>query len=204
MIMDHWFPTTIYGEFLPNAPELNKHLLKHIKQWRQKDKKGVIKTNRKGWHSETDMHLKQEYEPLAKEILRAHGEVCKQEHYTHPTFIGNMWANINYPGSSNVAHIHSNAHWSGVYYIQVPDHSGTLQLEDPRAASNMFMPKQEKDLPPRLWRLVHYQPKPGRLIFFPAYLLHAVTENLSKLKGPKGWRVSVSFNLVQETIGAKP
>ena len=69
MIIDHWFPTTIYGELLPNATELNKHLLKHIKQWRQKDKKGVSKTNRKGWHSETDMHLKQEYEPLTKEIL---------------------------------------------------------------------------------------------------------------------------------------
>ena len=150
------------------------------------------------------MHLKKEYEPLVKEIVRMQAKVCKSELYTQPVFIGNMWANINYPGSSNVAHIHSNAHWSGVYYIHVPEHSGTLQLEDPRGASNMFAPRQQKDLPPRLWRLVHYQPKPGRLIFFPAYLLHAVTENLSKLKGPKGWRVSVSFNLIQETIGAKP
>ena len=203
MKANYWFPTTVYSEVLPNATELNKYLLKQIKQWKQKDKKGIEKTNRNGWHSQTDMHKRKEYEPLVKEILRAHHEVCRQEYYTHPTIIGNMWTNINYPGSSNVAHIHSNSHWSGVYYIKTPKNSGTLALEDPRGESNMFAPRQKQDLPTRLWRLIHYKPEEGRLLFFPSYILHAVTENLSKLKGTKGWRISVSFNLIQETLGNK-
>ena len=35
--------------------------------------------------------------------------------------LGNMWANINYPGSYNKQHIHPNSQWSGVYYVKVPE-----------------------------------------------------------------------------------
>jgi len=203
MKVQFWFPTPIYVSELSNASELNKYLLKHILQWKKQDK-GLKKTNIKGWHSETNMHVKKEYEPLVKEINRMQVEINKNECYTRPTFIGNMWANINYPGSSNVAHIHSNAHWSGVYYIQAPKQSGVLQIEDPRQSANMFTALQlpTPQLPRRLWKLIHFNPVAGKLLMFPAYLVHAVSENLSKLKGPKGWRFSVSFNLVQETIEA--
>ena len=55
--------------------------------------------------------------------------------------LGNMWANINYPGSYNKQHIHPNSQWSGVYYVKVPKNSGSLFLEDPRPGPNIILPR---------------------------------------------------------------
>ena len=43
--------------------------------------------------------------------------------------LGNMWANINYPGSYNKQHMHPNSQWSGVYYVKVPKNSGSYLLK---------------------------------------------------------------------------
>ena len=42
-----------------------------------------------------------------------------------------------------------------------------------------------------------YQPLDGRLIVFPAWLVHAVHPNLSEEEGEAGERISVSFNFYQ-------
>ena len=96
---DLWFPTPVYWSQVDNYQELNKYLFKHIKAWHKKDK-GVSKTNRGGWHSTVDMHKKKEYEPLVKELICMATGVHREEGYTEPLILGNMWANINYPGSS--------------------------------------------------------------------------------------------------------
>jgi len=198
MKLQLWFPTAIYIDKLPNAPELNKDLIKHIKQWHKKDK-GLSKTNRGGWHSTVNMHEKKEYKPLVKELECMATGVCREEGYTAPLMLGNMWANINYPGCFNKDHIHPNSHWSGVYFIKVPKNSGSLHLEDPRPGANMMLAKQlpVKKIPERLWKSINYEPIEGKLIMFPAYLNHCVNVNESKLKGEKGWRISVSFNFIQ-------
>ena len=54
MIKEEFFPTTVYGFDVPNAPQLNVQLEKDILEWSKQDK-GVQKTNVKGWHSKTDM-----------------------------------------------------------------------------------------------------------------------------------------------------
>jgi len=41
----------------------------------------------------------------------------------------------------------------------------------------------------------------GRLIMFPAWVGHAVQPNLASETGPKGDRISVSFNLYQRRRG---
>ena len=97
MNLDLFFPTPVYWYDVPNADKLNKHLIKHIERWAKKDK-GIQKTNRGGWHSSVEMHIKKEYEPLVKEISKMQKQVCVEEAYTAPTFLGNMWANINYQG----------------------------------------------------------------------------------------------------------
>ena len=56
--------------------------------------------------------------------------------------LGNMWANINYPGSYNKQHIHPNSQWSGVYYVKVPKNSGRLFVEDPRPGPNIMLPRR--------------------------------------------------------------
>ena len=106
-------------------------------------------------------------------------------------------ANINYPGSYNKTHIHPNSTWSGAYYVKVPEDSGCIWVEDPRAGPNLLMPRRLEGLPRQLWRVVKYPPVEGQCIMFPAWLPHGVESNQTKEKGEKGWRVSVSFNFIQ-------
>ena len=49
-----------------------------ILQWSQQDK-GVSKTNAGGWHSTTDMNLKEEYNVLTKELFAMQDEIYKKE-----------------------------------------------------------------------------------------------------------------------------
>ena len=187
------FPTPIWQKDFPNSKKLNKHLFKHIKAWSKTDK-SMEKTNAGGgWHSPTNMGDKKEYKPLLKELFIMAQELFKDYGLEPECALGNMWANINPPGGMNRAHQHPNSLWSGVYYVKALPNSGHLKVEDPRAAASMSRPRQkEGPTPSRLWRETHFDPKPGRLIMFPAWLTHCVDPNNSN-----DIRISISFNFMQ-------
>ena len=192
MITEYHFPTSVYIKDLPNAVELNRYLEKKIVQWSRQDK-GVSKTNAGGWHSKTDMNLKEEYNVLTKELFAMQDEIYKKEYLTMKPVCGNMWANINGPGNFNRPHLHPNALFSGVYWIKAPEKSGNLMVYDPRPGAHTIMPnRKEGKLPSQLWREVHYKPIAGRCIMFPAWLWHEVRSNESN-----DTRISVSFNFLQ-------
>ena len=191
MIKEYYFPTIIYVKDLPNANELNSYLQKHIIEWSNQDK-GVEKTNVNGWHSQTDMNHKKEYEPLIKELFTMQNEIIQEERLNMEPKLGNMWANINPPGGYNQSHLHPNSLFSGAYYIKTPPNSGRLQLMDPRPGVQQCMPPRKKvKLPRELWRETYYDPVPGRIIMFPAWMWHKVGINKSN-----DTRISVSFNFI--------
>ena len=192
MIIEYHFPTIIYIKDIPNALQLNQYLEQKIIQWSQQDK-GEQKTNAGGWHSKTDMNKKQEYNVLTKELIDMQFEIYKKELLDFKPVLGNMWANINYPGCFNRPHLHPNSLFSGVYWIKTPPNSGNLMLYDPRPGTHTTLPnRKEGKLPPQLWREVHYEPVAGRIIMFPAWLWHEVKPNESN-----DTRISVSFNFLQ-------
>ena len=192
MIRELHFPTPIYI-FDHSDPSLNVQLEKDIMNWMKEDK-GVTRTNVKGWHSPTDMADRPEYKRLVDALYEAQYKIFAEEHYESEPFLGNMWANINPPGGMNRAHQHPNSLWSGVYYVKAPQNSGHLKVDDPRASASMIRPKQKSgQLPPRLFRETHYEPKAGRCIMFPAWLTHCVDPNESN-----DIRISVSFNFLQK------
>ena len=192
MITEYHFPTQIYIKDIPNAISLNQYLEQKILQWSQQDK-GVSKTNAGGWHSTTDMNTKEEYNDLTRELFAMQDEIFAKEKLTLKPVLGNMWANINYPGNFNRPHIHPNALFSGVYWVKAPVQSGNFIVYDPRPGVQMSMPnRKEGKLPSELWREVHYEPKAGTAIMFPAWLWHEVKPNESN-----DTRISVSFNFLQ-------
>ena len=192
MITEYHFPTMIYIKDFSDPEKLNKYLEPKIIQWSQQDK-GELKTNAGGWHSTTDMNHKREYDPLTNELFVMQSEIYKKEKLTMKPVLGNMWANINYPGCFNRPHLHPNALFSGVYWIKAPEKSGNLMLYDPRPGVQMTMPsRKEGKLPHELWREVHYKPKAGTVVMFPAWLWHEVKPNESN-----DIRISVSFNFLQ-------
>ena len=192
MFRELYFPTPIYIADIKH-PTLNQELERDIISWSNRDK-GMIRTNIKGWHSDTNMNELPEYAKLVDMLYSAQRTIYDQEYYESEPFLGNMWANINPPGGSNRAHIHPNSLWSGVYYVKAPQNSGQLKIEDPRSVALMTRPKQ-KDVPKpdRLLREHHYEPKTGRLIMFPSWLNHCVDPNNSN-----DIRISVSFNFMQK------
>ena len=193
MNIEYHFPTPVYIQEVPNAVELNNHLEKNILQWQKEDPKGVNKTNVNGWHSQTDMNKKEEYNPLTKELFKMQEEIFKKEFLTQKPALGNMWANINYKGGFNRPHLHPNSLFSGVYWVKTPENSGNLMLYEPRPGAQCTMPnRKEGKLPPELWREVHYKPKAGTVVMFPAWLWHEVRPNQSQ-----DIRISVSFNFLQ-------
>jgi len=192
MITEYHFPTPVYIQEVSNAVELNQYLEQKILQWSQQDK-GVSKTNAGGWHSTTDMNRKEEYNVLTKELFNMQEEIFKKELLAQKPVLGNMWANINYPGNFNRPHLHPNSLFSGVYWVKAPEKSGNLMLYEPRPGVHTTMPsRKEGKLPPELWREVHYTPRAGTIVMFPAWLWHEVRTNQSN-----DIRISVSFNFLQ-------
>ena len=193
MIKEEFFPTIVYGFDLPMATHLNQQLERDIIAWSKQDK-GIEKTNYKGWHSQTDMQTKPEYKPLVDQLFLAMRHVWEDQHLDREPVLGNMWANINPPGGSNQSHVHPNSLFSGAYYIKSNLKSGRLKLHDPRPGVQLNLPVRTKtEIPKYLWRDVNLDPVPGRILIFPAWVLHAVEPNESN-----DIRISVSFNFIQE------
>jgi uncharacterized protein (TIGR02466 family) len=120
-------------------------------------------------------------------------EIFIKEHLTQKPVLGNMWANVNYPGGYNRPHLHPNSLFSGVYWIKTPVKSGHLMLYEPRGGAQVVMPnRKEGPLPSQLWREIQYEPVAGRIIMFPSWLWHEVKPNESN-----DTRISVSFNFLQ-------
>ena len=189
MIKEQFFPTTVYGKDIKLN---NQELEHHIVNWSKQDQ-GVKKTNMNGWHSTTEMHLRPEYQQLVQELYKMQEEIYQEEWLDRQPKLGNMWANINYPGGYNRPHVHPNSLFSGVYYVKAPKDSGNLVCNEPRAGAQLNMPARKPGKPPKeLWREVHLEPKEGRIIMFPFYLWHNVEPNLSN-----DIRISVSFNFIQ-------
>ena len=90
MIAEHLFPTLLYIKDLPNAVELNHYLEQQVIKWSQQDK-GVAKTNAGGWHSETDMNKKEEYNVLTQELFKMQEEIFTKERLSDKSVLGNMW-----------------------------------------------------------------------------------------------------------------
>ena len=189
MIIEKFFPTFIYGK---DVQLDNNKLAQDIINWSNQDS-GVKKTNYKGWHSTTDMHTKPEYQQLITELMRMQKEIYDNENLARKPILGNMWANINPPGSMNMPHVHPNALFSGVYYVKSQPNCGRLKIIDSRPGVQYNMPVRKPGNPGKdMWRDVNIEPVTGRIIMFPAWLWHGVEENKSN-----DIRISVSFNFIQ-------
>ena len=194
MIRELYFPTPVYILDI-NDMSINKQLEKDILNWYYEDK-GIRRTNINGWHSKTTMHEMPEYKRLTNALYEAQKKIYIEEDLDSEPFLGNMWANVNPKGGMNRAHVHPNSLWSGVYYVKANKNSGHLKIDDPRSIALMSRPRlKEKQHPMRLWRESSFEPKAGRLIMFPAWLVHCVDPNMSD-----ELRISVSFNFMQKCM----
>jgi uncharacterized protein (TIGR02466 family) len=199
-----YFPTLIFQIDLPHPEELNARLLASIYAERDKDMKGIERSNITalgGWHSHNDLHKVPEFAEVTSQIDAATARISEDQGYDekYKIKIGTMWSIINPPGSANRAHVHPGCLWSGVYYIHAPAGAGNIEFMEPRTAHMMNQPRFKRNTKraKENWTKVRFDPVPGRMIIFPSWLYHAVDTNTSTEQGEKAHRVIISFNLNQ-------
>jgi len=194
------FPTPVLVKTWPRAATYNTELKRLIQEKRQKDS-GVTLSNRGGWQSRDDFF---EWEGEAVDRLsRWVGRCINQIYLTyHREAFAQMlekaqgqlprklagWANVNGRGQWNSPHNHPNCHWSGCYYVQVPEGAGRIAFLDPRFGVNM------QDTGNNLIDLFQQCPQEvapgdGVTVIFPSWLQHYVTEH-----GGNEDRISIAFN----------
>ena len=208
-----YFPTRVNHIDVPGYESLNKQLVKDIYNWKKEggsnDRSNSVRAG--SWHSEVNMHQRQEqsFQQLYQLIQKSCVALIEKFVLQPIPFIidcNTMWANINPKGGFNKSHTHPGAIFSGVYYVQAPEDCGQLVLEDPVVTrqfsdviaalkpDNTFLKERNLKfydlIKPEDYTRVTYDAVPGRLIFFPSYLSHHVEPNLNKKD-----RISVSFNI---------
>ena len=77
------------------------------------------------------------------------------------------------------AHIHYDNHISGFYFLKCSERTSHPILRDPRMAKMMSMlPLKNEQEVTMGSGSIHYKPRPGTLMLFPAYVEHEFTVDL--------------------------
>lgn len=148
-------------------------------------------SNRGGWQSNFVDDLPQ-MQPLVNEINNRLEQLRNVVNFIDEVVlkIESMWININHRYSYNSLHIHPNSYISGVYYVKTPENSGELVLRNPSNIQSMFTPssviKSFNEFNSSKWTI---SPEVGKLVLFPSWIEHEVTQNLSNED-----RISIAFN----------
>jgi uncharacterized protein (TIGR02466 family) len=98
--------------------------------------------------------------------------------------VSTIWANINKKDNFNTTHTHPGSHYSGCYYIKVPEDSGNLYFIN-RGTSLTPPFNQYKEI----YDEIEIKPEEGMLYLWTAELAHRVGKNKTEED-----RISVSFN----------
>ena len=189
-------------------------------QMQNKDKKGIDRTNRGGWHSDLfnegkyeEIIKHEEFIKLEKEIdhylqiyhLRAYKGMSFKESIIQK--VDNMWVNINEKHHYNEWHIHHRSNLSGSFYIKHDGsvENGTIVFKHPihhfpyimQTHWPIFVDQQSyhNELVERgnevTSELIDFTPKPNMLLIFPSWLEHKAETNLKD-----DTRISLSFNSI--------
>ena len=84
------------------------------------------------------------------------------------------WVNVKEPGESIELHGHPDASFAATYYVQTPESCGDLVVID------------------HTGREIALPPVTGKIVFFPAYVLHRIEPNCSN-----DLRISISTDITQ-------
>lgn len=103
--------------------------------------------------------------------------------------LDSIWANVLAPGGAHSGHIHPHSVLSGTVYVDVPDGSSALKLEDPRLPLMMAAPPRRAEAPEAARAFVYVAPKAGDVLMWESWLRHEVPANAAAKP-----RVSISFN----------
>jgi uncharacterized protein (TIGR02466 family) len=190
---EEWWPTPVWWYDIVDEVDL-RLITKECYDQRQIDFNGNSLSNRHGWQSQSSENLilnpDSEIKKLTKKIEEIAAEIYENFGVikTKPKHLANFWININSKGSFNVPHVHPGSVISGVCYIKADRLSGNLNLHNRPELE--FINRAYTECNNRMtFTEISYSPIQGRIIFFPGWINHSVSENKSDQD-----RISIAFN----------
>ena len=184
------FPTIIHQFDVNDFNEIKDDLIKYAYNLRHNDTKGHVISNRGGWQS-TSFIIENEDDILQSFIAKCLGKFPT----IHQAIDLNVdaWININPPGAYNVKHNHPSSDLAGVLWIKCPENCGDILFEAPNDFQTYKEIESYNDkfkYENKFHHGYYFPPIEGRILVFPAHLVHLVKENKSLSD-----RISVSFNI---------
>jgi len=98
------------------------------------------------------------------------------------------WINISEPGNYQEYHLHTNNHFSAVYYLKVPLKSGDIVFRSAACQTDMY-PLPIKTIEMANYKTFTVSPEESELLIFRSNLMHMVEKNKSD-----DTRVSIALN----------
>jgi len=142
------------------------------------------------WATDFGLHHSDPWSRLAQQIVDVTGQYMQAQGLRWQSiWMSEMWINAQFQTQNHIAHTHPNSWYSGVFYLQCPEHSQRLLFTDPRpqASVNRLLGSAQT------WA---HEPREGDLLIWPSWLQHqTVSWSRQELLEP---RISVSWNLCVE------
>jgi uncharacterized protein (TIGR02466 family) len=195
------FPTLVYTAPLKsrNWRAFNEQLLRECRQLRLDDAAGRRWSAKNypggftSYHSANRMHESSPtFAALERRLSRhihAFNRRLQLDLTARPLTMTDCWVNIMPRRVVHGLHLHPLSTISGSYYVQAPDGSPGIKLEDPRLDRMMASPPRVADAPPDSGPWVILPAEAGRVVLFESWLRHEVPPN-----AVAGERISISFN----------
>ena len=184
------FPTTAWVFDLPDAEAepLNRQLAADLNALTAPRPRIVQGQN---WQTEQNLHEFEEFKELVALFHSATRTVLERLAVDYEDLvITGCWANINPRGAFHIAHSHPNNFLSGIYYVMAEPGADAVMFHDPRPQPEIIAPRLKET---NAFNATS-QPisvRPGRMVVFPAWLVHSVPANQSSQI-----RISISFNMM--------
>jgi uncharacterized protein (TIGR02466 family) len=143
------------------------------------------------WQTDQTLHDLPEFSELVDIMMLASGGVIEALEIEHEGIeMTGCWANISPKGAIHLPHCHPNNYLSGIYYVHTTEGADRVTFHEPRPQTDIIAPKLKKA---NQYNYLEYSiaARPGRLVIFPAWMVHSVPMNASDQL-----RISISFNVV--------
>ena len=175
-------------------PEFDEHkeiFLNAVRTYKDQNP-SVQKSNIAGYHSPETFQGVEELRPLFEYLCQLGFKAVGDLDFVDCDIaLTSAWLNVNDTRQCmNGEHVHGDV-FSGVFYLQAPEESGKLVLQNPainRMWNGCALTAQKNQFTGESIRI---EPVEGNIILFPSYLPHSVETNNHDEE-----RISISFNLI--------
>ena len=183
-----WFPTPIWFDHLEisNLNEIEQYCLQ-----KEKTEPTDCYSNVNGWQKEFDLNDVVFLE-LQSKIDEKIEEIAEEYNIKSSISVKRQlsWMNVNRKGSYNHVHIHPRKFLSAVFYVTAPENCGEIVFEDSRLQRSSHEPSNWfSEMNPLTFHSTGYIPEVGKLVVFPSWVKHYVTQSLSDEP-----RISLAFD----------